>query len=440
MEKRKVIRVIIMGAAGRDFHNYNVYFRRNPRYRVLAFTAAQIPNIEERNYLNIPIYPEARLGKLIEKLKIDEVFFAYSDISYSELMNKAALAMASGASFCLLGPRATMIRAKKPVIGVTAVRTGCGKSSVSQKIADYLIKKRIKPAIVRHPMPYGDLKRQICQKFSSFNDLKKHHCTIEEREEYEPYIEKGLSVFAGVDYGKILEKAEKEADVIVWDGGNNDLPFFKPNLLIAVADAERPGHEISYYPGEINFRMADVIVVNKIATAPKDNFKIIAENIKRFNPEAKVILAKSRFIVDKPHLIKNKRVLAIEDGPTHTHGGMRYGAAYLTSRMYKAKKIINPRLCAVGSIKETLKKYPRLENVLPAMGYGKKQIKELEATINRASCDAVVIGTPFDLGRLLKINKPAARVRYFLEEIGKPNLKTILDGFIGKFFPKIFLR
>ena len=430
-----------MGAAGRDFHDYNVYFRNNRRYRVVAFTASQIPNIENRRYLTIPIYPESQLADLIKKYKIEEVFFAYSDISYSELMNKAAIVMSAGASFCLLGPDSTMLKSKKPVIAVTAVRTGCGKSPVSQKIADYLIKRGVKTVVVRHPMPYGNLKKQVCQRFASFEDLKKQRCTIEEREEYEPYIEKGLVVYAGVDYGKILKSAEKETDIIIWDGGNNDLPFFRPDLYITVLDAHRPSHEISYYPGEINFRRGDVLIVNKVSTAPKANLKIIMDNINCFNPKAKVIFAKSRFVVDKPGLIKNKRVLAVEDGPTHTHGGMRFGAAYLASRIYKAKKIVDPRPYAVGSIKQTFKNYPHLENVLPAMGYSSKQIKELEATINRTPCDSVVVGTPIDLTRLLKIKKPRVRVRYFFEEIGpprlgeagKPKLKNIIEEFLRKF-------
>ncbi len=422
-----------MGAAGRDFHNFNTYFRKNPKYQIIAFTASQIPDIANRKYLGIPIYLEARLPSLIQKYKIEEVFFAYSDISYADLMNKAAVAMSAGASFCLLGPDSTMLKSKKPVIAVTAVRTGCGKSPVSQKIADYFAKQGIKAAVVRHPMPYGNLKKQICQRFASMDDLVKEKCTIEEREEYEPYIEKGLVVYAGVDYGIILKKVEQGSDVVIWDGGNNDLPFFKPDLHIVVLDAHRPGHEISYYPGEINFRMADIIIVNKVATAPKENLKIILDNIRRFNPKAKVILAKSRFVADRPDLIKNKRVLVVEDGPTHTHGGMEYGAAYLAGKIYKAKKIIDPRTYAVGSLRQVFKNYPHLKNILPAMGYGAKQIKELEQTINRARVDSVIVGTPIDLSRLLKINKPAVRVRYVFEEIGKLNLKTILEEFVRKY-------
>ena len=430
------IKAIIMGAAGRDFHNFNVYFRKNSKYKVVAFTAAQIPNIENRRYLGIPIYPESRLPDLIKKHEIEEVFFAYSDIFYRELMNKAALVMASGASFCLLGPVQTMLKSKKLVIAVTAVRTGCGKSPVSQSIADYFMKKGIKAAVVRHPMPYGDLKKQVYQRFAKISDLSKHHCTIEEREEYEPYIEKNLVVYAGVDYGVILEKAEKEAEVIIWDGGNNDLPFFKPDFHITVLDAERPNHEISYYPGEINFRMADLIIVSKVGTAPKENLKIIMANIRRFNPSAKVILAKSKIIADNPRLIKNKRVLAVEDGPTHTHGGMTYGAAYLASKKYKAKKIIDSRRFAIGDIKKTFDEYSHLKNVLPAMGYSKKQIRELEATINRTPCDSIVIGTPINLGRILKINKPSVRVRYIFEEVGKPNLEKILSKFLEEKFSR----
>ncbi len=426
-----------MGAAGRDFHNYNVYFRRNPRYKIVAFTAAQIPDIENRKYLGIPIYHESKLPELIKKYKAEEVFFSYSDISYSELMSKAAMVLSNGASFSLLNPEATMLKSKKPVIAVTAVRTGCGKSAVSQKIADYFFQKGIGAAVVRHPMPYGDLKKQMAQRFASFGDLEKEKCTIEEREEYEPYIEKGLVVFAGVDYEKILRRAEREAEVIIWDGGNNDTPFFKPDLWITVLDAHRPNHEILYYPGEINFRKADVLIINKVSTAPKENIKIIMENIKRYNPKAKVILAKSKLVVDKPGLIKDRRVLAVEDGPTHTHGGMEYGAGYLASKKYKAKKIVDPRPYAVGSIKEAFKKYSHLKNILPAMGYSKKQIGELEKTISRTPCDAVVIGTPIDLGRLLKINKPSIRVKYIMEEIGKLDVKSVLDSFRKISTPKL---
>ncbi len=422
-----------MGAAGRDFHNFNTYFRKNSRYQIIAFTASQILDIANRKYLGIPVYSEEQLPALIKKFVIEKVFFAYSDINYVDLMNKAAAVMAAGASFCLLGPDNTMLKSKKPVIAVTAVRTGCGKSPVSQKIADYFAKQGIKAAVVRHPMPYGNLKKQICQRFASMEDLVKEKCTIEEREEYEPYIEKGLVVYAGVDYGIILQKVEQESDIVIWDGGNNDFPFFKPDLHIVILDAHRPGHEISYYPGEINFRMADIIIVNKIATAPKGNLKIIMNNIRRFNPKAKVILAKSKFLVDKPDLIRNKQVLIVEDGPTHTHGGMEYGAAYLAGKTYKAKKIIDPRAFAVGSLRQVFKNYPHLKNVLPAMGYGAKQIKELKQTINRTPADSVIVGTPIDLSRLLKINKPAVRVRYVFEEIGKLNLKTILDEFVSKY-------
>jgi predicted GTPase len=443
MEKKKVIKAIIMGAAGRDFHNFNVYFRKNPGYKVVAFTASQIPNIENRAYLGISIYAEKKLPELIKKFQAEEIFFAYSDISYSELMNKAAQVMAAGASFCLLSPLETMLKSKKPVIAVTAVRTGCGKSPVAQKIVDYLLHRNPvsvhapKPGfgvvVVRHPMPYGNLKRQVCQRFAAYKDLKKQNSTIEEREEYEPYLEKGIVVFAGVDYEKILERAEKEADIIIWDGGNNDTPFFRPDLWITVLDAERPGHEISYYPGEINFRLADVLIINKVGTAPKANVKIILDNIRRFNPKAKIIFAKSLFDINRPELIKGKRVLAIEDGPTHTHGGMKYGAAYLAAKKLKAKKIVDPRPHAVGSIKKALKNYPRLKNILPATGYSKKQMQELEKTINGVKCDSVVVGTPVDLGKLLKINKPYARARYFFEEVGAPKLELTLNGFIEKF-------
>jgi len=438
--KRK--RIIIMGAAGRDFHNFNVHFKDNPRYNVVAFTATQIPNISKRNYPKelsgrfypngIPIHPEKKLPELIKKLKIEEVFFCYSDITHKYVMNRCSVVNAAGADFELMGAENTMIESIKPVIAVCAVRTGCGKSQTARKIVEILKKKRLRVVAIRHPMPYGNLAMQTVQRFENYEDLKKNNCTIEEMEEYEPYIERGLVVYSGVDYERILEKAEKEADVIVWDGGNNDTPFIRPDLHIVVTDPHRAGHEKSYYPGETNFRMADVIIINKIDSADPKNVKIILDNAKEMNPKAKIIRANSKIKVDNPELIKGKKVLVIEDGPTLTHGGMTFGAGVVAAQKLGCE-LVNPRYSAVGSIEEIFKKYPQLENLLPAMGYGKKQMKELEETINKIRCDAVVVGTPIDLGKLLKVNKPMVRVRYDLKEIGKPNLKTILSSFGKKY-------
>lgn len=432
-------RVIIMGAAGRDFHNFNVCFKNNPNCEVVAFTATQIPGIEERIYpkelagknypKGIPIYPEEKLTELIKKYKVDEVVFSYSDVSHEYVMHKASIALAAGADFVLLGPNDTMLKSKKPVISVCATRTGAGKSPTSRKICEILRKKGLKVVVIRHPMPYGHLTKEICERFASFADLDKYETTIEEREEYEPHLEKGAIVYAGVDYEKILREAEKEADVIIWDGGNNDLPFFKPSLHIVVADARRAGHEVRYHPGEANLRMADVVIINKIDSSKPEDVKIVENNISETNPEAKIIHANLKIIPEKPELIKDKRVLVIEDGPTLTHGELATGAAFIAAKEHGAKEIVDPRKNAVGSIKDIYEKYTHLQLVLPAMGYSKQQIKELEETINATDCDLVLIGTPINLKRLLKINKPAIRVRYEIEEIGRPTLEDVLDKF-----------
>ncbi|NJE13411.1 cyclic 2,3-diphosphoglycerate synthase [Thermococcus sp. LS2] len=442
MTEKKKKRVIILGAAGRDFHNFNVFFRNNPDYEVVAFTATQIPDIEGRIYPpelagplypnGIPIWSEDDLEKIIKEHNIDIAVFAYSDVSHEHVMHLASRVHAAGADFWLLGPKSTMLKSSKPVIAVTAVRTGCGKSQTSRKVAKILKDLGYKVAVIRHPMPYGDLRKQIVQRFATYEDLDKYECTIEEREEYEPHIDYGHVVYAGVDYEKILREAEKEADIILWDGGNNDFPFYEPDLWIVVADPHRPGHELKYHPGETNFRAADVIIINKIETAYPENVQKVRENIEKVNPNAIVIEAASPIFVDKPELIKGKRVLVVEDGPTLTHGGMKYGAGYVAAKKFGAKEIIDPRPYAVGSIVETYKKYPHLDVILPAMGYSPKQIKELEETINRADADVVVIGTPIDLRRILNINKPAVRVRYELEEIGQPKLYDILKDFVEK--------
>jgi predicted GTPase len=427
-------KVIIMGAAGRDFHDFNVYWRDNPAFEVVAFTAAQIPDIAGRVYppalagprypRGVPIYAEDQIAALIREHGADLVALAYSDLRHEDVMHKAALVNASGADFCMLGHRHTMLRSTKPVIAVCAVRTGCGKSQTSRAVARILKAAGKKVAAVRHPMPYGDLTRQICQRFATLEDLVRHDCTIEECEEYEPHIVAGNLVFAGIDYEKILRAAEAEADVVLWDGGNNDMPFFKPDLYITVVDPHRPGHERRYYPGETNLRMADVIVVNKVDTAKKSDVKVVLANIRAVNPKARVIMANSPVSVDEPRRIKGQRVLVVEDGPTLTHGEMQYGAGHIAARKYKAKAIVDPRRYAVGSIRKTFAKYTHVTEVLPAMGYGGKQMRELERTINAVPCDLVLIGTPIDLGRMLKINKPALRVTYELEERQPGQLKA----------------
>jgi len=435
-------RVLIMGAAGRDFHNFNLVFRDNPQYEVIAFTATQIPNIENRKYpaglagklypKGIPIVSEDALEKLIEKFKIDEVVFSYSDVSNQYVMERGARVTAWGADFRLLGKNSTMLKSKRPVIAVCAARTGSGKSQTTRKVCQLLKQKKINPVVIRHPMPYGDLTRQICQRFASISDLDKHHCTIEEREEYEPHIVQGTVVYAGVDYEVILKEAEKEAEIIVWDGGNNDIPFFVPDLLITVVDPHRPGDELSYFPGETNLLLADVVLINKIDTADYEDIEQVRCNVKRTNPKAVLIDAASPIYIDKPELIRGRNVLVVEDGPTLTHGGMTYGAGVIAAQKFGAKDIIDPRPWVKGEIKKTFESYPEIGALLPAIGYDKKQIKDLERTINLTPCDSVVIATPVDLTKILKINKPSVRVRYELQEIGKPDLEEAIESFLKR--------
>jgi predicted GTPase len=436
MVKKKVI---IMGAAGRDFHNFNVFFRDNPEYEVVAFTATQIPGIDDKKYPpelaggmypdGIPIYSEDDLAELIKKFDVEEVILAYSDLSHEDVMHKASKVLASGADFRLMGTKNTMISAKVPIISICAVRTGCGKSQTTRKVCDILRKKGKKVVAIRHPMPYGDLVKQSVQRYETLEDLDTNDCTIEEREEYEPHINQGTIVYAGVDYGKILAEAEKEADIIVWDGGNNDFSFYSDDLLIVVMDPHRPNHEMLYYPGETNFRMADILIINKIGTASRENVNILRKNIENINPDAKVIEAESTVSVDDPQQIRGKRVLVVEDGPSVTHGQMPYGAGEIASEKYHAAETVDPRPHAVGSIAETFEKYPHLEKILPAMGYSDKQVAELQETINACDCDVVVAGTPIDLSRVVTVNKPIVRVKYELQEIGEPNLETVLEDF-----------
>lgn len=430
---------IIMGAAGRDFHNFNVFFRDKEEFRVVAFTATQIPDIEDRKYPSvlagklypegIPIFSEEELSSLIRDLEVDEVYFSYSDVSHEFLMHKASEVLAAGASFILLGPRETMIKSKRPLISVCAVRTGCGKSQTSRKIALLLKEKGRKVVVIRHPMPYGNLAKQRVQRFASYEDMIREECTIEEMEEYEPHVKSGIVVYSGVDYGAILERAEEEADIILWDGGNNDFSFYQPNLEIVVADPHRAGHEILYHPGETNFRRAHVIVVNKIDSAEKEKVDQVLKNIRTFNPQATIIRANSSIFAPEGKEIAGKKVLVIEDGPTLTHGEMPYGAGVIAAIKYGAARIVDPRPYAVGSIKKTFSKYTHLDRVLPAMGYGKEQIEELTKTIDTVDCELVVGATPIDLSRLIKTNKKIIRVTYELEEIGSPNLKEILQKF-----------
>ncbi len=427
-----------MGAAGRDFHNFNVFFRDNPAYEVAAFTATQIPNIEGRTYpaklagerypKGIPIYPESDLTRLISEKAIDQVIFAYSDVPHETVMHKASQVLAAGADFRLMGSKSTQVKSSKPVVAVCAVRTGSGKSQTTRRVASILRGMGYKVAAIRHPMPYGDLVKQAVQRFASYEDLERHECTIEEREEYEPHIDNGVVVYAGVDYERILRQAEQEVDVILWDGGNNDLSFYVPDLNIVVADPHRPGHETSYHPGEANVRAADVFVINKVDTALPENVIIVRDNLHRLNPNAQVIEAASPLFVDDPEQIRGKRVLVIEDGPTLTHGEMAYGAGWVAARRFGAAEIVDPRPYAVGSISETFRKYPNTGAILPAMGYGDEMVRELEETINNAKVDLVLIGTPIDLARLLHINKPTQRVRYELQEIGQPTLEEILKA------------
>ncbi len=435
-------RVVIMGAAGRDFHNFNVYFRDNPDYEVVAFTATQIPNIEGRVYPaalagsqypdGIPIYPESDLPDLIEKHKIDQVIFAYSDVPHEYVMHNASLVLAAGSDFRLMGTGTTQIKSSKPVVSVCAVRTGSGKSQTTRRVSQILRDMGFKVAAIRHPMPYGDLAKQAVQRFAELDDLDKHDCTIEEREEYEPHIMNGVIVYAGVDYGAILEQAEKEVDIVLWDGGNNDLPFYVSDFQIVVADPHRPGHETSYHPGEANVRAADVFVINKVDTASSEDVFKVHESLHALNPDAVVIEGASPLFVDDPGAIRGKRVLVIEDGPTLTHGEMAYGAGWVAAKRFGAAEIIDPRPYAVGSIKATYEKYPTTGDVLPAMGYGDEQIAELEETIKNVDADLVIIGTPIDLGRILKIDKPSQRVRYELQEIGQPTLEDLLKEKFGK--------
>ena len=436
------VRTIIMGAAGRDFHNFNTFYRDNEKYEVVAFTATQIPNIDGRKYPpvlagalypnGIDIYPESELPELIKKFDVDEVVFAYSDVPYAYVMHKAAQVNALGPDFRLMGLKETQVKSTKPVVAICAVRTGSGKSQTTRRVSKILIDLGYKVAAIRHPMPYGDLAKQRVQRFADYSDLDKHECTIEEREEYEPHIDNGVIVFAGVDYEAILREAEKEVDIILWDGGNNDFSFYKSDLLITVADPHRPGHELAYYPGETNIRAADVVVINKVDTAKPEDVITIRDNVYSINPNAIIIEAASPIFVDNPEAIRGKRVLVVEDGPTLTHGEMKYGAGYVAARRYGAKEIVDPRPFAVGTIAETYKKYPNTGTILPAMGYGDQQIKDLEATIAAADVDVVVIGTPIDLTRVMKIDRPSERVRYELQEIGKPTLEDILTKKFGK--------
>jgi predicted GTPase len=430
------IRTLIMGAAGRDFHNFNVFFRDNKDYEVVAFTATQIPNIDGRRYppelagklypKGINIYPESDLVKLIKEMKVDQVVFAYSDVPHEFVMHKASIVLAAGADFRLMGTRDTQIKSTKPVVSVCAVRTGSGKSQTTRRVSLILRDLGYKVAAIRHPMPYGDLVKQKVQRFASYADLDKHECTIEEREEYEPHIDNGIIVYAGVDYEAILRQAEQEVDIILWDGGNNDFPFYVSDLQIVVADPHRPGHERSYHPGETNVRAADVFVINKVAVMK------VRESLHELNPNAVVIEAASPLFVDDPEAIRGKRVLVIEDGPTLTHGEMAYGAGWVAARRFGAAEIVDPRPYAVGSILATYKKYPNTGPILPAMGYGDEMTRDLEKTIDNADVDLVISATPIDITRVLKVKKPMQRVRYELQEIGKPTLEDILKKKFGK--------
>ena len=434
-------RVIIMGAAGRDFHNFNVYFRDHEQYDVVAFTATQIPHIENRRYppelagpgypQGISIHEEKELPQLIAEHDVDQVIFAYSDVSHEYVMHRASLVLAAGADFRLMGGKATMLQAKVPVVAVCAVRTGSGKSQTTRHVSDVLRAQGKKVVVVRHPMPYGDLVRQACQRFATYEDLERHNCTIEEREEYEPHIDRGVVVYAGVDYQRILDAAQAEADVIVWDGGNNDLPFYRPDLHIVVVDPHRAGHETRYHPGEANLRLADVVVINKVDTADLANVAAVRANIRAVNPRATLIEAASPIFVEDPSAIQGRRVLVIEDGPTLTHGGMAYGAGTVAAQRFGAAEIVDPRPYAVNSILETYEKYPDTGAVLPAMGYGAEQIADLEQTINNTPCDLVIVATPIDLCRVLDIKRPYQRVRYELQVIGRPTLEEVLGEVFG---------
>lgn len=434
--------VIIIGAAGRDFHNFNTYYRNNEKYNVVAFTATQIPDIHGRKYPpelagelypdGIPIYEQKDLIRLIGEFDVAECIFSFSDIHYEDVMSLSSEVNAAGANFVFLGPKHTMLKSTKPVIAVCATRTGTGKSQTSRKIVELLMEQGLKVVAIRHPMPYGDLASQKVQRFATIDDLKKHKCTIEEMEEYEPHVIRGNVVYAGVDYEAILREAENDpdgCDVILWDGGNNDFPFYETDLMITVADPHRAGHELTYYPGEVNMRIADVIIINKIDSASPENIQIVRESIQKTNPKAIVIDGASPISVDNPEIIRNKRVLIVEDGPTLTHGEMKLGAGTIAAQKYGAAEIINPKAFAVGKIANTYESYPHVENLLPAMGYSSEQIADLEATIAKIECDAVIIGTPIDLNRVVKINQPTTRVYYDLQEIGTPNLTEVLSDF-----------
>lgn len=438
-------RVLIIGAAGRDFHNFNTYFRNNNDYEVVAFTAAQIPDIDGRKYPaelagelypdGIPIYAQDELESLIKELDVETCVFSYSDVPNQFVMRLSAQVNASGANFALLSPKHTMVKSTKPVISVCATRTGCGKSQTSRKIIQELMAKGLKVVAVRHPMPYGNLIEQKVQRFATIDDLAKHKCTIEEMEEYEPHVVRGNVIYAGVDYEAILREAENDpngCDVVLWDGGNNDFPFYKPDLAITVADPHRAGAELSYYPSEVNLLSADVVIINKIETAAPEDIQLLRENIEKVNPGAVVIDGASPIKVDDVEVIKGKRVLVVEDGPTLTHGEMKIGAGTVAAQKFGAAALVDPRPFAVGKLSETFKIYPNIGVLLPAMGYGNQQVKDLEATINATDCDSVVIGTPIDLNRIVKINKPTTRVSYDLEEIGHPKLSEILDEFVEK--------
>ena len=425
-----------MGAAGRDFHNFNVYYRDNPAFEVVAFTATQIPDIEGRVYppelagklypAGIPIIPEEELAEFVGGNEVDQAVFAYSDVPHTYVMGRASWAMSLGLDFCFLGPDRTMLKSSKPVVAVCAVRTGAGKSPTTRRVTEIIRDAGLQAAVIRHPMPYGDLTKQIVQRFANYADLDHHQCTIEEREEYEPHIDRGTLVFAGVDYGKILRAAEQEADVVVWDGGNNDMPFYRPDMFITVVDPHRPGHETLYHPGEVNFRMADCLVVNKVDTAEPAGIQEVRDSIGRINPTAQVIDAAAPIFIDDPNLIRGKRVLAIEDGPTVTHGEMAYGAGVVVAKRYGAAELIDPRPYAVGTIKGTFERYPHIGPLLPAMGYGARQIAELKETIAATPADLVLIATPIDLRRLIDIPQPTARVRYEMQEIGRPTMTEVL--------------
>ncbi|MBI9068400.1 MAG: hypothetical protein JEZ09_13985 [Salinivirgaceae bacterium] len=437
--------VIIIGAAGRDFHNFNTYYRDNEDYNVVAFTAAQIPDIDGRKYptelagklypAGIPIFAEEELVAKIKELKVDTCIFSYSDVPYARVMGLSAIVNSAGANFALLGPKQTQVKSTKPVVAVVATRTGCGKSQTSRRVIEYFMEKGLKVVAIRHPMPYGDLNAQKVQRFAEVSDLEKHKCTVEEMEEYEPHVVRGNVIYAGVDYEAIVRAAENDpdgCDVILWDGGNNDFSFYVPDLTITVADPHRPGHELSYYPGEVNMRMADAIVINKMDSASPEGIQIVRESIAKVNPNAMVIDGASPIKVDNPELIKGKRVLVVEDGPTLTHGEMKLGAGTIAAKKFGAAELIDPRPFTVGKLSETFKIYPNIGTLLPAMGYGAEQLKDLETTINNCDCDSVIIGTPIDLNRIINISKPNTRVYYDLQEIGKPDLNGLLGDFVAK--------